>query len=314
MPDLIAAVKMLAGSTVDIAAASVGESSLVKAVRQIEGDGKSLDPVLGGSEPEGIEATNEVLPKEASEEAEAVSEEELKPAEVVAEDEHTEDAAAQEVPTEEAVSPVASPEVASLSAPTEEDTGESEDEAPGLDAAPEETISSTESSPVEAAPAEEVAVVMAEATAVEEEVPAEKSVEEEAGGASAEKPVEAAEEKPAEAPEDVETTQLAAAASGTELEILPTAEPTAEVPETEAEHCHSCQPAAASGEEVAPPAGVEVQLEVHVVSEEAMEVTHEAQAAVSLVEEQRKNIYSLCQSNFFTQMWLVLGFFIHDQV
>lgn len=78
IPDLLAAVKILAGSTVEIAAASVGDGSLVKAVQKIEEDSKACDSFLELTGTEIQEALEEVMVKEA---AAAVNKEELRSAE-----------------------------------------------------------------------------------------------------------------------------------------------------------------------------------------------------------------------------------------
>ncbi|KAM7393667.1 hypothetical protein PAMP_020522 [Pampus punctatissimus] len=289
MPDLLTAVQILADSTVEIAAASVGETSLVKAVRQIEEDGKSLD-----STPE---ASTDVKAEEGSEEAAVVNEEEQKSAEVptVEEVADTEDAgnpAVEVVIKEETSAPAASQEeeeeaVASLteepatSAPTVEEVGEVQAE----DQAPEEAVSSTEASPEDAAPAEEVTTTAEDAPVEEETLVVETSVEE----VEAEETLEAVSTY-TERAAVVGATQLAAASAGSDLEVLSAAEPesTSEAPVQEAKHCHSCHSAPSTGEEVAPPAAVGGQLEVQLVSEGVVDITHEAKEEVSLVEGQSK--------------------------
>lgn len=236
MPDLLKAVKILAGSTVEIAAASVGERSLVKAVREMEEDGKGLDSSLEVVVPEIQAATSEGVADEAAVEATVVvNEEELKSAEADAEDAEA-PAAEEETPAPVAV---AKGEEAA-SAPTVEEVGEAEaeDQDPVTGAAPEETVSSAEAFPEDAAPAEQAAITAAETP-----------VDEAAAEASPEESFEAA--------AAVDMVQLAAASSGSDLEVLSAAEPesTSEAPVHEA--CHSSPSAA---EEVAPPVALGGQL------------------------------------------------------
>ncbi|XP_061736805.1 uncharacterized protein mgarpb isoform X2 [Nerophis ophidion] len=94
VPDLRTAVTILAGSSVEIAAASVGESSLVRAVRQIEEDRPGLESVLEVLEPVVLEVTKE----HTQESAVATKEEEPVPAEGITGEENagTEDRVAVE--------------------------------------------------------------------------------------------------------------------------------------------------------------------------------------------------------------------------
>nr|XP_019939368.1 PREDICTED: skin secretory protein xP2-like [Paralichthys olivaceus] len=215
LPDLLTAVKILAGSTVDIAAASVGETSLVKSVRQIEEDGKDLEPTL-----EVVEVTTEVVSKEAAEEAaEVVIVEELKSAEAGAHEEVAEAPSAEEGMTEE--TPAPAEEEATASPPGEGEVsghavevGEvsDEDEVPGPEAAPEEAVSSTGASPEVTAEDISPTEVSVEETASEvtgEDIsPAEASVEEAASEAS---PGDTAEDvSPAEASVEEAASQASA--------------------------------------------------------------------------------------------------------
>ncbi|XP_041789499.1 fibrous sheath CABYR-binding protein isoform X4 [Chelmon rostratus] len=268
MPDLLTAVKILAGSTVEIAAASVGETSLVKAVRKVEEDGKVLDATLEVAEPEVLEATAEVVGEEA---AVVVNMEELKSTEAGADAEDADVPAAEEetsapvaAAAEEEEEEAALPEEPTTSAPTAEEGGEVEAENQALaPAAAPEAVSSAEASPEDAAPAEEATPDEEAPIAAETAPAAEASVEEEAAA-------EAAAEETVEAAAVVDTIQLAAA-SGSELEVH------------EAKHCHSCHSAPSAAEEVAPPVALGGQL----ASEEALDITHEAKEAVSLVEGQK---------------------------
>ncbi|XP_031723072.1 uncharacterized protein LOC116394250 isoform X2 [Anarrhichthys ocellatus] len=292
MPDLLTAVKILGGSPVEIAAASVGETSLVKAVRKMEEDGKSLDLTLEVVEPEVLEATPEVLAKEEAEEGTLVTEEELQSAEADAESPAAEELVKEETPApvaaaaeeEEAISLSEEPATSTL---TVEEVGEveSEDQAAVPAAAPEEAVSSTDTSPEDAAPAEEAtpaeeAITAAEAAPVDETTSAAETwVEDAAAEASTEEAVEALATTHSEAAAVVDTTQLAAASSGSDLEVLSAA---SEAPVHEAKHCHSCHSATSAAEEVAPPAALGVQL----TSEEVVDITLEVREAVSLAEGQ----------------------------
>nr|XP_033479657.1 dextranase-like [Epinephelus lanceolatus] len=286
LPDLVTAVKILTGSTVEIAAASVGETTLVKAVQKIEDDGKGLDFTLEVVEPEVLEVTTEVGAKEAAgdEAADEVNEEGLKSAEP-----DVESPAAEKLAEDETSASVAADEEAAsflseeptTSAPTVEEVGEveSEDQAAVPEAVSEEAVS-TEASPENAAFAEDTTP----AASVDVTTPAaETSVEEATVEASAEETVEA-EATHSAAATIVDSTQLAAASSGSDLEVLSAAEPesTSEAPVHEVKQCHSCHSAPLAAEDVAPPAALGGQL----ASEEAVDITYEVKEAVSLVEGQ----------------------------
>lgn len=263
MPDLLTAVKLLAGSTVEIAAASVGERSLVKAVLKIEEDGKSLDSVVEIGDSKILKATAEAV--EGAEEGAVVeNEEELKSAEdaeaPAAEDDSSAPVlvAADEEEQEEAAA--CPPEEATTSAPIVEEIGEAE---PEDQSAPEEVFfSPTEASPEDVGPAEEAAPA-------EEAVltAAETSVDEAAAEAPAEEPTETA--------AAVDTVQLAAASveSGLGVHLAPEPQSTPEAPVHKVKSCH-CAPSAA--EDVAPPVALGEQL----VDEAATEMTEESKEAV----------------------------------
>ncbi|KAK5866368.1 hypothetical protein PBY51_020565 [Eleginops maclovinus] len=321
--------KVLTSSTVEIAAASVGETSLVQAVQNIE-DIKSLDVTLEEEKPEVLET----IPDEISEEVSVVeNKEELKAAEDGAADaEDAEAPAAEELIQEETPAPVEAPEDEEVflseeptasattieevaeepaaSAPTVEEVAEDPaasatmeeevaeepaasaavvEEASAVEseeAAAEESVTCTEPLPEEAAPAEEEAALTEEATTAE-------AAPEEETTPAAETPVEeeAAAEETMESEETtavvVDTSQLAAASSGSDLEVLPAAESestiTSEAAEHEAEHFHSCHSAPSEAVEAAPPAAWGEQLAI----EEAVDVTHKVkEEEVSLVEGQ----------------------------
>ncbi|XP_051939287.1 fibrous sheath CABYR-binding protein isoform X1 [Hippocampus zosterae] len=223
VPDLLTAVKILSGSTVEIAAASVGESSLVRAARQIEDDGKRLDSVLEVIQTEALEGTIDLAAEEASLETVVVTNEE-DPAEVLSCDEEAvaEVKVSAEETTEEALSPateeeeeVPSEKAATLD-PTEDNAGgvDAEDQNPD----PVENSTLEEASPEEAAPSVEASVT-AEAP-VDEELPTTETFGEDAAEA------EAPEEETAAASEEEEgTTQPPEAENGSETEALSATEP-----------------------------------------------------------------------------------------
>lgn len=241
LPDLLSAVKLLAGSTVEIAAASVGERSLVKVVRQIEEDGKSIDSSLEAVEPEILEYPTEPGADETTVEAAAEDDTgELKSAGGDAEDAEA-PVAEEETPApvtaaeDEEEKTAASPsEELTTSAPTEEQTGdaEAEEQPPVTEAAPVEAASPTEASSEDAAPTEEVTISVEEA------------------------------EEPVEGTEAVETVQLAEVSSEVDAEVLSAAESESGAPVHEAESCHCAPPAAPnpSADELAPPIAVEGEL------------------------------------------------------
>lgn len=190
MPDLLTAVKILAGSTVEIAAASVGESSLVRAARQIEDDGKRLDSVLEVIQTEALDGTKDLAAKESSLETVVVTnEEELDPAEVLSCDEEAvaEVKVSAEETIEEALSPATEEEeeVPSEKAAT---SGPIEDNAGGMDAEdlnpdPVENNTLEEASPEEAAPSVEASITPE--APVDEEVPTTETFGEDAAEAEA---------------------------------------------------------------------------------------------------------------------------------
>lgn len=285
MPDLLAAVKILAGSTVEIAAASISEKSLVNAVQQIQEDGKGLDSMVEVVQPQILEATTDLVAETATV---VVNEEEPKSAEAGAADEVID---AEEVIAEETSAPAvaeeeeataSSPEEATTSAQTVEEVGEveAEDQALKPDAAPKEALFSIEASPEDASPTEE-ATITAEAPPVNDTSAAETSVAAEASG---EETVEAASTQ-SDSAAVLDTTQLAAASTVSELEVLSAAEPESEAAVHEAKHCHSCHSAPSAVEEVAPPTDVGGEL----VSEGAVDTTHEVKEVASMVT-QSKNI------------------------
>ncbi|XP_060903163.1 fibrous sheath CABYR-binding protein-like [Labrus mixtus] len=289
MPELLTAVQILASSTAEIAAASVGDSSLVKA-------DKGLDTTWVTTQPEAPDATTKVEDEEATEEAAAVvNEEELES--VV----DTEAPAAEEQTEEETDTPVADSaegeeaaacllEDLTTPAPTLEEQGEVEAEGQALvpEAAPEEAVSFTDASPEDSAPVEEAptteeAVSYAEAAPVDETSTAASSLEEAPAEAPSEKTVEVLETQSEDALV-VNTIQLAAASSGSFLEAVSASEPECaeETSEHEAGHCHSCHSAPSSAEEVAPPAAYGG----HPAVDGSDDMMHETNEAESLVEGQ----------------------------
>ncbi|XP_057700757.1 neurofilament medium polypeptide [Corythoichthys intestinalis] len=216
--DLLTAVKILAGAT-EIAAASVGESSLVRAVRHIEEDGKALDSVLEVLESEVLERTEERAAKEPSDEMVTVINEEAADRAVVSGDEEvtTEDKVSVEVILEEASFPASDeeeevpPDEAAPLGPTEENASgiQAEDQNP----APEEVAPSADSS------------ITAEAQ-VDQELPAAQTAVEEGAEAPAEETVATLEEECTTQPPEPETEAegLSEPESGSEAEGLSVAE------------------------------------------------------------------------------------------
>ncbi|XP_061686962.1 fibrous sheath CABYR-binding protein [Syngnathoides biaculeatus] len=229
VPDLLTAVKILAGPTVDIAAASVGESSLVRAARRIEEDGKALESALEVLQPEVLEGTKDPVAKAPLAEAVVITnEEELDPAEVVSGDGEpiTEiKVSPEETTTEEAASPATDeeeevpPEEAAPSGPTQEEAGGilPEDQNPAPD--PEANIIPEEASAEEAAPSAEPSNT-ADA-AVEEEVPPTETSAEETAEVEAEAPAE----ETVPTSEEECTTNPPEAPTETAVEVLSDAEP-----------------------------------------------------------------------------------------
>ncbi|KAK1886804.1 putative ubiquitin-conjugating enzyme E2 R521 [Dissostichus eleginoides] len=266
-PDLFSAVKVWASSSVEIAAASVRETRLVQAVQNIEADIKKRDELKGTEDAE-APAAEELIqedtpaPVEAPEDEEVLLSEEPAASAPMVEELAEEPAAlalmVEEVAEEPAASAPMVEELAEEPAAVVEEVAEepaalalmveevAEEPAAVVEevsevefeeAAPEEDVSSPEPSPEDAAPAEEEAVP----TAV------------------------------------VDTSQLAAASSGSEE-----AESTVSSEAAEAEHCHSCHSAPSEAEEEAPPAASGEQLS----SEEAVDFTHDVKEEVFLVEGQ----------------------------
>ncbi|XP_077460682.1 uncharacterized protein mgarpb isoform X2 [Stigmatopora argus] len=216
--DLLTAVKILTGAT-ELAAASVGESSLVRAVRHIEEDGKVLDAVLELSPPEVLEGTEDHAVKEPTDETVAVINEESLESAAVSNDEDViieDKVSAEEVIPEEAASPVSDeeeevpPDEAASSVPTEEIAAEieAEDQNPVPDQEQNITL-------VEVAPSAESGIAVE--AQVEQELPAAELAAEEGAGAAVEETVVTLEEEG--------TTQPLEANTGTEEEVLSFAEP-----------------------------------------------------------------------------------------
>lgn len=264
LPDVLTAVKILAGSTVEIAAASVGEKSLVNAVQQIQENGKVLDSAVEVVQPEILEATADV---EAEKATVVMNEGELKSAEAgaaaadEAEADDSEEVTAEEssAPTvaEEVDAAASSPDKVTASAQTVEEV-EAEDQALDPNAVPKEDLSSTEASPEDAATTTAEAPPADDASPGEMTPAADTSVEEETAEASGEETAEAASTH-SEGAAVVDTAQLAAASTVSKPDVLSAAQPQSEARAHEAKHCHSCN-SAAPPEEVAPPALVEGEL------------------------------------------------------
>lgn len=265
MSDVLTAVKILAGSTVEIAAASVGEKSLVNAVQHIQENGKELDSTVEVIRAEILEAAADLVSEETSV---AVNEEDLKSAEADAADEAADAKDSEELIAEETSAPaVAEEEEAATSSPEEASARNAEEVETEDRAAPKDDISPTEASPEDASPTEEADTSTAEASADDDTSPgemtpaAETSAEEAAAETSGEDVVEAAFTH-SEGVAVVDMTQLAAASAASELEA----------PVHEAKHCHSCPSAPPAAEEVVPPTAVGGKL----VSMGAVNLTHGA--------------------------------------
>nr|XP_040042390.1 fibrous sheath CABYR-binding protein-like isoform X2 [Gasterosteus aculeatus aculeatus] len=273
LPDLLTAVKVLAGPPIEIAAASV-ENSLVE----------GLDFPLKVVEPEAVEATTEEVAKEAQE-VTMVNEEESKPADA---EQLVEEgtAASVEAALEEEVAASLSEEATTSVLAVEEEEGEKEEEVQSEDqtadsaAVREEAAASSDTPPEDAAPAEE-ATTAAEAAPLDDTPPdAETWVDDVAAEALAATHSEAA--------AVVDASQLAAASSGSDLEVLSAAGPgaTSEAPGQESKRCHSCHSAPSIAVEVAPPAALGVQPS----GEEDVDVAEEVKEAESLVEGQKPKV------------------------
>ncbi|XP_061888895.1 uncharacterized protein LOC133639536 [Entelurus aequoreus] len=174
VPDLRTAVTSLAGSSVEIAAASVGESSLVRAVRQIEEDRPGLESVLEVLEPVVLEGTKE----HTQESAVAMKEEELVPAEGLTGEEKagTEDKVAGEE-IEEASYPAAEEEEVVPFSEAVENMGQNYAGDQTLEYDPKENITHEDTNITPADPVDE------------DEMPVEETAVEETMGASEEKGV-----------------------------------------------------------------------------------------------------------------------------
>ncbi|XP_049576812.1 fibrous sheath CABYR-binding protein isoform X2 [Syngnathus scovelli] len=242
LPDLLTAVKILAGSTVEIAAASVGESSLVRAVRHIEDDGKGLDSVLEVLQSENLEETKDLMAKEPSHETVVLTkEEELSAVEVVSCDEaavpegnvSAEESAEASSPATEKEEEVPSEETTTSGPTEEENAGGIHDDDQNPD--PEENITPEEASPEEDQnpdPEENITPEEAspeEDTSEEANISAEAPVDKELPGAetfvedAAE--VEAPEEETVTASEEEGTSQPPQADTESDMEVLSVAEP-----------------------------------------------------------------------------------------
>ncbi|XP_029019423.1 fibrous sheath CABYR-binding protein isoform X2 [Betta splendens] len=271
--DLLTAVKVLSGSTVEIAAASVGEKSLVNAVQQIQEDREALNSSEEVVKPEILEAPAESFAETAA----AVDEEEAESAEAAADDELSDD---EEVVAEEAPAPAPAEEAFTASPQAVDEVVEEAVEDPVLnpDAPPKEAFFVIEASPEDASPAEQVTIA-AEAPPADGASGAQSS--EEALG----------EEAPEAASTQAHVTQLAAASTASEPHVLSAAEPESDAPGHRAEHCHSCH-SAPSAEEAAPPtdAGQEP------ISEGGVDTTHEVKEVASPVTKTSENMMVTSES------------------
>lgn len=211
--DLMAAVKLLAGSTVEIAAASVGDRSLVNAVRTTEKESKGSSSLLEVREIQ--QKLGEVMGNEDGDEEAAAANKKKS-------EEEQEAAPPPEETATAAITTDAEPQVTG-GAP---DTDPSSDISP-LDPAPAEKTMSDESAP----PSEEPTTTL-EATTPEE-------------AALAEETTVTAPERSVEEGEDVSSAETSA-----EPEVLPAEDPkcTSEPPET-TPLCHSVEEMVAQADE-----------------------------------------------------------------
>ncbi|CAL8331309.1 unnamed protein product [Merluccius merluccius] len=264
LPDLLTAVTVLASSaTVEIAAASVGEKSIVEAVRQMEENRLALqvlEPLMEvlAARKEEVDADGEASPDVGM------------PVNATANSGDAETPSA-ESPGEAPAHSVGEREAM---APTVEEAAVAESEVPLENPATEEAApAEKESEPEETANTEDAAAeeapVNVECTQVEEGTLAEGSAVSEA---EAPKVVEADEmgSVPEEAAPITETGHLAAAAAadsdGADVEIVPAIEPqsTSEAPVNDAEHCSSCHASDNAEEGVAPPAELKAEVQTEV--------------------------------------------------
>lgn len=242
MPDLLTSVKLLASPTVEIAAASVGERSLVDVVRQIEEEGKSTDSTVDVAGPEIQEAPVEAVADEAAvEEAAEENKEEMKVSEGDPED--------AEAPAAEEETPVSS-------------TAAEGDEEKTVAPPPEEPAAPTE---------EQVGEAQADAALVEAQSPEEPVTTEEAP--PADEVTAAPDEAEEPTAEYAEPVQLAEASAEADAEVLLAAESEPEAAVHEGESCHCVPPA----DDPAPPVAVGEVL----ACEETMDSTLELEEQVA---------------------------------
>lgn len=272
MPDLLTAVKILTGSSVEIAAASVAEKSRMKVVQQTEGNGKELGATVEVLQPDILQAAANLVADVADTVLKDAIEEEVadtnKAEEVIGE----ETSAFAEAEKEE---PAASPP-GEAAASTLKEVAEADDQAAeDPEAATEEILSSKEASSETTSPSEDAeGTNTAEAPPVIDTSPAPMTSME---------GVEAPAAETSEAAAVVDTSQLAAASTLSHPKLLSDAQPEAPVDEVRPSHSCHCAPAAA--EEAAPPAAAGGEL----LSEGAVDVNHEAKKAM---DGQSKNVYS----------------------
>ncbi|XP_035993035.1 fibrous sheath CABYR-binding protein [Fundulus heteroclitus] len=226
-----AAVKALASSTLEIINVFVGEENLVKSL-QMGAGGNELNSLKEALEPETLAALSERTTVETSAEAFVGGEEGMS---------STHGLTIEELCAEQSPAPAAEQEQEERAASLPEEIPEAEENTVTLGSAPEEAVSSSEASAEDSATSDETSlaeevVVPAEATP-EEETTSEQITLERIG----------------------ETTQLAAASTEQNREVLSATEP--EPPSSvgavdEEEPCHNCHTSPSSSMEAAPPAAL----------------------------------------------------------
>ncbi|KAM4595402.1 uncharacterized protein mgarpb [Fundulus diaphanus] len=243
-----AAVKALASSALEIINVFVGEESLVKSL-QMGAGGNELNSLKEALEPETLAAISEGTTKETSAEASFGGEEGMS---------LTQGLTIEELSAEQSPAPAAEQEEEERAASLPEEIPEAEENTVMLGSAPEEAVSSSEASPEDSATSDETSlaeevIVPAEATP-EEETTSEQITLERVG----------------------ETTQLAAASTEQNREVLSAADP--EPPSSvaavdEEEPCHNCHTSPSSSMEAAPPAALGEDLADMDVTQEAKETS-----------------------------------------
>ncbi|XP_030207811.1 retinitis pigmentosa 1-like 1 protein isoform X1 [Gadus morhua] len=272
LPGLITAVRAWAGSTAGIAAATVAEKSAVDVLRPVQENNLVLQAskvLVDQDEIDSEGAPNVEMPADATDvsgDANTLYSEEVRPEEVTGPTVEESAVSESEVPLEEEAS------VGKEAQPEETD----EAEEPTAEEALDVVASSQGEDGTLAGNADQAT----EASAVSEEEAPREAGPDETG---------ALEEESALIGEA--TGHPAEADSGSDVEIIQAVEPllTSEAPVKDAGHCVSCHASDNAGEGVAPPGGLEVEVQqvVDGDSGESMDLA-EATEGVSAVDGQRK--------------------------